>query len=147
MYVPPFNVVLDNLDIEKASYEAANSITLPKALFEFLIRLTLVGADFNEAGYLSSNPDVATAAQEGKVKNARLHYISNGYLEGRLGGSPALDENWYLKYYPDVADAVRRRVTQSGAQHYQDVGAGEFRAPSEAYLTDAVEWGKVFGKK
>jgi hypothetical protein len=146
MYVPPFEAILRNIDISKSDFETSSSVEIPRTLLEFLLRIALVSADFDEVSYLGANPDVAKATKSGTVKSPRLHYIGNGYFEGRQGGSPELDEKWYLSSYPDVADAVRRRATESGAQHFQTVGVLELRAPAEAYLTDAVEWGKALGK-
>lgn len=40
--------------------------------------------DFDEKAYLSSNPDVAQAVQEGKFKSGAEHYIRFGKNEGRL---------------------------------------------------------------
>jgi hypothetical protein len=146
MYVPPLNAILHNLSITKEKFDGAETVEVPRALFIFLMRIALANSDFNEPGYLAANPDVATASKNGTVQNPLLHYIGDGYFEGRQGGVPALDEKWYLRTYQDVADAVKRRTTHSALQHFSTVGAAELRAPAEAYRNDAVQWGNAFGK-
>jgi hypothetical protein len=146
MYVPSLDAILSNLGMTKSEFEAAKTVEIPSSLLTFLLRIALANSDFSETSYLAANPDVAAASKKGTVQNPRLHYIGDGYFEGRQGGMPDLDEKWYLRSYPDVAEAVRRRTTQSAAQHFWNVGAAEFRAPAEAYLSDAVHWGKAFGK-
>jgi glycosyltransferase involved in cell wall biosynthesis len=39
--------------------------------------------DFDEDGYLRSNPDVATAVQQGKLETGYMHYVLHGRTEGR----------------------------------------------------------------
>lgn len=41
-------------------------------------------SNFDEAGYLSANPDVALAARAGKLKSGRTHFEKFGRAEGRL---------------------------------------------------------------
>lgn len=52
-------------------------------------------ANFDEAGYLSANPDVALAVRAGRLKSGRTHFEKFGRAEGRLmrladGDLPAL---------------------------------------------------------
>jgi hypothetical protein len=146
MYVPPFSAILQNLGVSKTKFDSVDSITVPVELFKSLMQIALANSDFNEVTYLALNPDVEMAARDRTVESPRLHYIGHGYFEGRQGGLPNVDEEWYLRTYSDVADAVRQRVTPSAKQHFLKVGADELRAPSEAYVGDAVQWGKAFGK-
>ena len=46
-------------------------------------------ADFDEAGYLAANPDVAAAVASGQFESGRAHYESYGRQEGRALGAPA----------------------------------------------------------
>ena len=146
MYIPPFTAMLANLNVTKEEFDTSAYISVPTSLLKMLISLAQIHGDFNEATYLSANPDVAAATKEGTVSNPRLHYIGNGYFEGREGGVPDVDEKWYTSRYQDVADGIRRRTVKSARQHFWGVGAGELRAPAEAYVLDAVQWGKAFGK-
>jgi hypothetical protein len=146
MYVPPFNTILSNLGIDLQEFAGAESVRVPASLLRFLLQLALVNSDFSVDTYLAENPDVANAVRIGKIENPRLHYLGDGYFEGRTGGVPPLDERWYLQTYKDVAVAVANGQVASAAEHFRSVGASELRAPSAQYEPDAVEWGKAFGK-
>lgn len=47
------------------------------------IRALAGDANFDEAGYLSANPDVAQAVRAGKIKSGRQHFEKFGRAEGR----------------------------------------------------------------
>ncbi len=143
MYVPPFESLLRALGVDRPGYERSSKIPLPKEVFKFLVKLALEASEFNEAGYLKENPDVADAVRRGEVKDVREHYIHFGYFEGRTGGTPTVDENWYLKTYPDVAVAVKLGQIGSAREHYNIVGGSEGRSPNPDYVPVAEKWKKV----
>ena len=43
----------------------------------------------------------------------------------------AVDEAWYLRRYPDVAEAVRQGITDSAKRHFMESGYFEGRFPVE----------------
>ena len=47
-------------------------------------------AEFDEAFYLRSNPDVAAAVAAGDIASGRAHFLSWGQREGRIGASTAI---------------------------------------------------------
>ncbi|MGH8654523.1 MAG: hypothetical protein ACREYE_21180 [Gammaproteobacteria bacterium] len=96
--------------------------------------------EFNEAGYLAENPDVANALRSNKVASGKEHYLSAGFFEGRRGALPAVDEAWYRKVNADVAAAIRAGKLSSGGEHFGMIGVEEFRAPSKEYLSDCFTW-------
>ena len=97
-------------------------------------------------GYLSANKDIQDAAKKGQVPDPKAHYLKFGFFEGRRGAAPAVDEAWYRRTYTDIGAAVRKGEVTSGAEHFETIGAEEFRAPSASYLADALEWKKAVGK-
>lgn len=143
MYVPHYDALLNSIGTSRAELDGASEVSVPLGLFKFLMQLAVTSADFNEAGYLKANPDVAEAIRKGEIESARLHYIGFGYFEGRLGATPEVDEKWYLRSYPDVGSAVKAGQLQSGSQHFSMVGASEGRSPSVRYENDAAQWKKV----
>lgn len=143
MYVPPYNAVLASIGTSREEVAETGAVTIPAQLFRFLMQIAVAHSDFNEAGYLDANPDVAEAAQAGQVESARLHYVGFGYFEGRTGATPEVDERWYLKAYPDVGQAVRTGQIRSAAEHFTVVGASEGRSPSIRYAQDAEQWKKA----
>jgi hypothetical protein len=143
MYVPPLDSLLRALGMDRAAYNGSETLAVPKEIFKLLVQLALANSDFNEAGYLKANPDVAAALKAGEIADARMHYIGFGYFEGRLGGTPPVDEGWYLNTYADVAQGVRAGKIKSASEHYDVVGAAEGRSPNADYLPIAEHWKKA----
>jgi hypothetical protein len=146
MYMLPLNVLLENLGLTPEQFRDSQHVTVPTPLLKFLLQAALLQSDFDEKSYLEANSDVAEAVRRGRVKSARVHYLTTGYLECRNGGHPAVDEGWYLSTYQDVGKAVRAKKTDSATVHFAETGAREFRAPGASYVKDAVTWGSFFGK-
>jgi hypothetical protein len=73
---------------------------------------------FDEAWYLSTYPDVASAGA-----NPTEHYLRFGAAEGR-NPSPAFDTVYYLQSNPDVAVAGVNPLL-----HYIEFGISEGRQP------------------
>jgi hypothetical protein len=88
MYIPPYDAVLHNAGTSREELKDAAEVTIPMGLFKFLMQLAVANGDFNEAGYLKANPDVAEAVERGEIESARLHYIGFGYFEGRWALRP-----------------------------------------------------------
>jgi hypothetical protein len=142
MFVPPLNPLLRELNLTPADL-VSETVTVPTELLKLLLQIALANSEFNEVGYLRSNPDVAEALREGSLENAFLHYVSFGYFEGRLGATPEVNEAWYLRAYADVADAVRAKQIISAKEHFELVGAGEGRSPNADYAPVAAQWKKA----
>jgi hypothetical protein len=143
MYVPPYDAVLGSIGTSREDLEKSGQVEIPAQLFRFLMQIAVAHSDFNEAGYLSANPDVADALKAGEIDSARLHYVGFGYFEGRTGATPEVDERWYVKAYPDVGTAVRAGQISSASEHFTVVGAVEGRSPSIRYTQDAEQWKKA----
>jgi hypothetical protein len=143
MYVPPYDAVLSSIGTTRADMETAAEVTIPAQLFRFLMQIAVAHADFNEAGYLETNPDVDSAQRNGSIESARLHYVGFGYFEGRRGATPEVDEGWYLQTYPDVGSAVRTGRIASASEHFSVSGAAEGRSPNVRYTQDAEQWKRI----
>ncbi|NEQ45428.1 MAG: hypothetical protein F6K00_18570 [Leptolyngbya sp. SIOISBB] len=83
---------------------------------------------FDEADYLSENPDVAIAVQQGIYQYGFEHFVLFGLSEGRTP-SNWFDEQYYLAQNADVAAAVSRGQTTAIA-HFLQIGHRENRDPS-----------------
>jgi len=143
MYVPSFGSVLRAIGTDRAAFQDSAKVTIPVELFKFLLQTTLVSSEFNEAGYLAANPDVAEAVNSGSVNSVRLHYVGFGYFEGRKGAMPKVDDRWYLTTYPDVAAAVKAGKVSSAAEHFEIIGAAEGRSPNASHEATAAQWKKA----
>ena len=140
MYLPPLDAMLKAVGATREQLNSGADVTIPAELLKLLIQAALASSDFNEAGYLSANPDVAAGVRAGAVPNARAHFIGFGYFEGRQGATPEVDERWYLRSYPDVGSAVRAGKLSSATEHFMVVGASEGRSPNVRYEGDAAQW-------
>ena len=106
---------------------------------------------FSTYDYLRWHPDVELAVQQGKIGSAFEHYIEYGAREGRdcyvekvpgafstfRASLSLFEEDFYLKYYTDVADVVRKGDFESGFQHFIMYGAAENRNPSTLFDSSA----------
>ena len=145
MYVPHFEAILKNLGLTRDEFNSATAVQVPVPLLQFLLQLVVANGEFNRAGYLAVNPDIAEAERHGQMSNPRLHYIKFGYFEGRRGATPPVNELWYKTTYPDIDDAIRGGALGSASEHFLMQGAAEGRAPSERFSLDAAEWKQAFG--
>lgn len=49
----------------------------------------------------------------------------------RLIAGVQVDEKWYLRRYPDIADAIKQGIVKSARRHFLDDGYFEGRVPFE----------------
>lgn len=146
MYVPHLTAFLQNLGLTPHEFAEVQRVAVPRPLLSALLQAAAEGGAFNEHGYLLANPDVSAALRHGRIESARQHYRDFGYLEGRFGATPEVDELWYLTNYPDVAAAIRRGQLASAVEHFRTQGAAEGRAPNEATVAGARGWRTAFGR-
>lgn len=146
MYVPHYDAILHAIGTSREKLANQTEITIPVSLFKHLLKITLANGEFNLAGYLAANRDIQDAARKGQVPDPKVHYANFGFFEGRRGATPEVDENWYRRTYADIAAAVRKGDIASGSEHFNTIGAEEFRAPAANYAADAAEWKKASGK-
>jgi hypothetical protein len=88
-------------------------------------------------------PDIREAYQAGRINNLREHFIEDGYLEGRLGTDPRVDDRFYRETYPDVAKAVGSGKVKSAFDHYVTAGCFEGRCANEADMERMTAWLEV----
>jgi uncharacterized repeat protein (TIGR02059 family) len=92
---------------------------------------------FDEAWYLSGNPDVAAAVKAGGLASGLAHFLTHGAREGRAAapGADGWNEQAYLARNPDVAAAVTAGSHASGFEHFLQFGAQEGRASASGALS------------
>ena len=146
MYVPHYDAILHAVGTHREDLRGANDITVPLSLFKFLLRIAVAHSEINLTGYLNANRDILDAAKLGRVPDPRSHYVDFGFFEGRRGATPAVDETWYRRNYSDISAAIRSGTITSGSDHFDQIGAEEFRAPSAGYVADTEEWRRSCGK-
>jgi hypothetical protein len=146
MYVPYYDAILHAIGTSREELKGANEIRIPLSLFKFLLRSAVAHSEVNLTGYLNANRDIREAAKAGRVPDPKQHYVDFGFFEGRRGATPAVDETWYRRTYSDISSAIRTGAISSGTEHFDAIGAQEFRSPSAAYSSDTDEWRQACGK-
>jgi len=127
-YITPFSVLIRDLGLTSTGGEVVNINR--EQLFD-LIRQLLVCVHVDEAWYKASYPDVETAIRSGAFRNAKEHFVANGYFEGRLPAKINVDEGFYTKRYPDVAERIEDGEVASAQEHFEAHGFVEGRLPFE----------------
>jgi hypothetical protein len=146
MYVPYYDAILHAIGTSREELKDASEVRIPLSLFKFLLRSAVAHGEVNLTGYLNANRDIRDAAKSGRVPDPKKHYVEFGFFEGRRGATPAVDETWYRRSYADISSAIRTGTISSGAEHFDTIGAQEFRSPSAAYVSDTDEWRRACGK-
>jgi hypothetical protein len=126
-YLPPFETLRSNVTITTVKGELMVSCSYE--IFVQLIRRLIADAQVDEAWYLESYPDIADAIRQGVVASAKVHFVQDGYFEGRLPFEITVDEKYYLANNTDVTDHVRKGDVMSGQQHFNENGYREGRLP------------------
>jgi hypothetical protein len=140
MYVPPLDALLRSIGKQRSDFVDGKKISVPVSVLRLLLQMALASGDFNEAGYLRVNEDLAKAVTSNEIDNPRLHYVGFGYFEGRLGATPDVDEKWYLKTYPDVAAAIKAGQISNPQEHFDIIGSAEGRSPNSSHQVSADQW-------
>jgi hypothetical protein len=146
MYVPYYDAILHAIGTSREELKGTTEIRIPLSLFKFLLRSAVAHSEINLTGYLNMNRDIRDAAKSGRVPDPKQHYVDFGFFEGRRGATPSVDEAWYRRTYSDISSAIRTGTIASAAEHFDAIGAGEFRSPSAAYVSQTDEWRQACGR-
>jgi hypothetical protein len=140
MFLPRYQIISEFLRPALDQPTQEDMVVLPRDLFHYMLYLLLSTVSFDEEDYLRRNPDVAIAVNAGSIPDARSHFLTKGYYEGRVGGCPAVDEAWYLQANPDVAAAIHDGHVASAHDHFAIEGADGWRCPSREAFAPLAAW-------
>ena len=140
MHVIPWKMMRQAVRTDGPEGDPDTTVHMSNRLFRLLMEAALARQPFDEKSYLVLHPDVGAAIDRGECRNAKSHFLSAGYYEGRDTGFIGFDEAWYLARYPDVSAAVKQGKRQSGFEHFKASGAREWRSPNEAAEADIARW-------
>ena len=93
-YLPPFEVLKSLLTISNIKGELM--VSCPYENIVQMLRQVIIGVEVDEQWYLERYPDIAEAIANGQVQSARLHFVNDGYFEGRMPFPIHVDERYYL---------------------------------------------------
>ena len=142
-YVPPCAFLLEGLGISAADFEGSGTITVTRRCLQALISEVARQMQFDDQWYSGTYPDVEGARLAGDVKSLREHFISSGYLEGRVPIELPFDPQWYWGYYADIAKAFPSADPDAMRIHFQTKGYFEGRAGTAEMLLDVNRWLKL----
>jgi phytanoyl-CoA hydroxylase len=89
----------------------------------------LTALEFDEAFYLTKNPDVAEAVRRGDWPSGLTHYCVIGKSKGRPAAKP-MDSEWYLRAYPQASMDIASGRATSAEDHYYRIGRYRGYLPS-----------------
>ncbi len=139
-FLPHIDQLLKSLRITRERLSSRSKIAVDTRLLRALLQSLAAQAPFDQEFYLKANPDIAAAFRAGQIPDLHVHYIENGYFEGRACALPLVDEVFYAKSYPDIGVAISRGEISSATEHYAQSGAAEGRIPSEAMRAEIDRW-------
>ena len=140
VYLPHIDLLLQALRINRERLASRSKIAIDARLLRALLQALAATLPFSSEFYLKTYPDVADAYAAGKIPDLHQHFIESGYLEGRQGHAPEVDEDYYRATYRDVAQAVEKGELVSGTEHYLRSGAAEGRAPNQPTQLAIDSW-------
>jgi hypothetical protein len=138
-YLVPFSVISMRLGLGAPPYHGDQQ--MPASAVMDVLRTLLRAVPVDEQWYCETYPDVAQAIAAGDYRNARHHFVADGYFEGRWPGPARVDTDWYLTAYPDVQRAVENGEVTSAQDHFDRHGYREGRAPNAADMEVATIFG------
>ena len=143
MFLPHIDQLLLSLRITRERLNSRSKVAIDTRLLRTLIYCLAERLPFDPEFYLAENADVAAAFESGQITDLHRHFIESGFIEGRFGAAPVVDEPFYASTYNDIGAAIRRGEIASATEHYVNAGAAEGRIPSEAMRPDIERWAAV----
>jgi hypothetical protein len=145
--LPNGQLLLEGLMLTRERFYAGSKAAIPLPVLRALLVVAVSTLPFDQEFYLSTYPDVRDAFLSEKVTDLKLHFIEEGYFEGRLGAKPDVDEEFYKENYPDIAAAIARGEVESGLVHYVQAGAFEGRFANSLDMQVTKRWLELLGRK
>ncbi len=140
IFVPHIDLLLRSLKVSRERLASRSKVAIDTRVLRVLLQSLAEQLPFDAEFYLARNPDLAAAHETGKIADLHRHFVETGFLEGRVGAPPAVDEAYYLAAYKDIGPALRRGDIASATDHYINSGAAEGRVPSEELRPQVERW-------
>jgi hypothetical protein len=146
--VPNGRLLIESIGLSRERLTAGikSKVAVPTQLLKELLTIVASTLPFDLDFYLATYPDIREAFGTGRIANPRTHFIEEGYIEGRFGSKPNIDEEFYKNTYPDVKAAIATGVVESAFDHYMRAGAFEARFPNSEGVANTKRWLAIFGR-
>jgi hypothetical protein len=149
--VPNGRLLLESIGLSRERLNAGRNLRIkvpvPAQLLKELLTIAAANLPFDLEFYLSTYPDIRDAYEAGEISDPQSHFIQEGYIEGRFGSKPDVDQLYYMETYPDV-----KAILDSGGDvtsaldHYLRWGAFEGRFPNLQSESNMKRWMAMIGR-
>ena len=146
--IPNGRLLTESIGLSQDRFAAGikSRVGVPTQVLKELIRIMASTLPFDLDFYLSTYPDIREAYEAGEIADPRTHFVEQGYIEGRLGADPNVDEEFYKNTYPDVKAAIAAGELKSALEHYLRAGAFEARFPNSGSVANTKRWLALLGR-
>jgi hypothetical protein len=144
--IPNGRFLLESVGLSQERLAVGIKVGIPTQLLKELLRIVASTLPFELDFYLATYPDIREAYKAGRIADPRTHFIEAGYMEGRFGSKPNVDENYYRNTYPDVEAAIAAGELNSALEHYLRGGAFEGRLPNSESVASVERWLAILGR-
>lgn len=146
--IPNGRLLMESIGLarERLAVGIKSKVAVPGALLRQLLVIAASTLPFDVDFYLATYPDIREAHYAGRIADPRTHFIEEGYLEGRFGSKPNIDEEYYKTTYPDVKAAIATGDLESALAHYLRAGAFEARFPNSESVAHVKFWMAILGR-
>jgi hypothetical protein len=146
--IPNGRLLTESIGLSQDRFAAGikSKVGVPTQVLKELIRVMASTLPFDLDFYLSTYPDIREAYEAGEIADPRTHFVEQGYIEGRLGADPNVDEEFYKNAYPDVKAAIAAGELKSALEHYLRAGAFEARFPNSGSVANTKRWLALLGR-
>src|ERR1700746_2092953 len=103
-----------------------------------IIEVLATESEFDEAGYLLANQDVAAAVRSGSLESGWQHFLRHGRVEGRRQRRPSLIQQAKLRKLARIKTLFRSDMTSIETEGMVDFLTDELRAQFNIVDTNAV---------
>lgn len=103
------------------------AVVMSREGLEWLLRAYVSGFPLDEAWYRAVNSDIDQAIHSGGVKDATIHFVTQGYVEGRPYCPLDFDEAAYLAKNTDLKEACEAGTLDDLKAHFVQNGFAEGR--------------------
>lgn len=126
-YLVPFSVLKNSIRLQSVKGQLKVEMNYDELLDVLKRMLQAIAID--DAWYRRTYPDVDEAIKAGAYRDAKQHFVENGYFEGRRPFPLELNEDWYLQTYPDVQAGIAEGTLTTARDHFEEHGYDEGRLP------------------
>jgi hypothetical protein len=149
--VPNGRFLLDTIGLSRDRLNAGRRLGLkvpvPAQLLKELLTIAASTLPFDLDFYLATYPDIKKAYDSGLISDPRTHFIQEGYIEGRFGSKPDVDEKYYTTTYADVRAVINAGSgVASALDHYLQAGVFEGRFPNPEGELNVKQWNAILGR-